>query len=44
MPLSHVGRKSEDGKSIEYGGKNLWILKPIGYNRGQGIHVISSIK
>lgn len=34
MPLSHFGRVSEDGKSFSTGGKNLWILKPIGYNRG----------
>ncbi len=24
-------------------GKNLWILKPTGYNRGVGIHVFSSL-
>ena len=25
-------------------GKNIWILKPTGLNRGKGIHVINSIK
>lgn len=29
---------------FEEGGKNLWILKPVGLNRGQGIHVVDSIK
>lgn len=24
--------------------KNLWILKPVGLNRGQGIHVVDTIK
>jgi phosphoribosylamine-glycine ligase len=24
--------------------KNLWILKPVGLNRGQGIHVVDSLK
>lgn len=44
MPLSHLGRKTEDGTKFSLGGKNLWIMKPIGYNRGKGIHVVSSIK
>lgn len=25
-------------------GKNLWILKPVNLNRGQGIHVVQSIE
>ena len=25
-------------------GKNIWILKPTGLNRGKGIHVIDKIK
>jgi len=32
MPMSH------------YSGKNIWILKPTGLNRGKGIHVIDSLK
>jgi hypothetical protein len=32
MPLSH------------YQGKNAWILKPTGCNRGKGIHVVDSVK
>jgi len=37
MPLSHFRRPNEKGK-------NLWILKPVGLNRGQGIHVVDSIR
>ena len=46
LPMSHFGRvKTQDGKStFVEGGKNLWILKPVGMNRGQGIHVVDSIK
>lgn len=44
MPLCHFGVKAEDGKGFTQGGQNLWILKPIGLNRGQGIHVVNSIK
>ena len=43
MPLSHFGKKDESG-SYTLGGKNLWILKPVGLNRGQGIHVVDSVK
>lgn len=32
MPVSH------------YQGKNAWILKPTGCNRGKGIHVVDSVK
>jgi phosphoribosylamine-glycine ligase len=32
MPTSH------------FAGKNIWILKPTGLNRGKGIHVVDSIK
>lgn len=48
MPQSHFarqlpGKKSgEHKKRLEY--KNLWILKPTGLNRGQGIHVVDSLK
>ena len=31
MPMSH------------FTGKNVWILKPTGFNRGKGIHVVNSI-
>ena len=44
MPLSHYIRKLKDESKVLQGGKNLWILKPVGLNRGQGIHVIDSIK
>ena len=46
LPMSHFGRvETEGGKSrFLEGGKNLWILKPVGLNRGQGIHVVDSIK
>ena len=32
MPISH------------FNGKNIWILKPTGLNRGRGIHVVDSLK
>lgn len=32
MPMSH------------FKGKNIWILKPTGLNRGRGIHVLDSVK
>lgn len=32
MPMSH------------FKGKNVWILKPTGLNRGKGIHVVDSVK
>jgi len=32
MPLNH------------FTGKNVWILKPTGLNRGKGIHVVSNLK
>lgn len=32
MPVSH------------FQGKNIWILKPTGLNRGKGIHVVDSVK
>ena len=47
LPMSHFARvKLEEDKTSSYleGGKNLWILKPVGMNRGQGIHVVDSIK
>ena len=31
MPMSH------------FAGENVWILKPTGFNRGKGIHVVNSI-
>ena len=43
MPLSHFGKKDKSG-NYTLGGKNLWILKPVGLNRGQGIHVVDSVK
>jgi len=27
----------------EHQGKNLWLLKPTGFNRGIGIHVFNSL-
>jgi phosphoribosylamine-glycine ligase len=46
MPMSHFGRVAYDNGASKFveGGKNLWILKPVGLNRGQGIHVVDSIK
>jgi len=51
MPLSHFAKinpdydeKDENSEKFKEGGKNLWILKPVGLNRGQGIHVVNSIK
>lgn len=43
--MSHFARvETKNGKStFVEGGKNLWILKPVGMNRGQGIHVVDSI-
>ena len=32
MPLSHLGAQG-----------NVWILKPTGFNRGKGIHVVNSL-
>ena len=26
-----------------FAGQNIWILKPTGFNRGKGIHVVNSI-
>lgn len=26
-----------------FSGQNIWILKPTGFNRGKGIHVVNSI-
>ena len=37
MPMCHFKRPKDKGK-------NLWILKPVGLNRGQGIHVVDSVK
>ena len=31
MPMSH------------FAGQNVWILKPTGFNRGKGIHVVNSL-
>ena len=53
MPQSHYSRripaaskkpgdKQKDGYQLDF--KNLWILKPVGLNRGQGIHVVNSVK
>ena len=28
----------------EHNHKNLWILKPTGFNRGVGIHVFNSVQ
>jgi phosphoribosylamine-glycine ligase len=46
MPMSHFARVRHEGETSKFveGGKNLWILKPVGLNRGQGIHVVDSIK
>ena len=27
-----------------FSGQNIWILKPTGFNRGKGIHVVNSIQ
>jgi len=27
-----------------FNGKNIWILKPVNLNRGQGIHLVSSVE
>jgi len=47
LPQSHYARQlpAQQGlskKRLEC--KNLWILKPSGLNRGQGIHVVDSLK
>ena len=34
----------ENSDVFSVGGRNLWILKPVGLNRGQGIHVVDSFK
>ena len=52
MPWSHIARRvtsegkdaGADGKTGKLDFKNLWILKPVGLNRGQGIHVVNSLK
>ena len=31
MPMSH------------FNGQNVWILKPTGFNRGKGIHVVNTL-
>lgn len=38
----NVNKEGTIKKKLEY--KNLWILKPTGLNRGQGIHVVDSLK
>ena len=44
MPLSHCARLVKgEGDKFAYELNNLWILKPVGLNRGQGIHVVDSI-
>jgi phosphoribosylamine-glycine ligase len=30
-------------KDSHHDGKNMWILKPAGLNRGRGIHIVSNI-
>lgn len=30
--------------SAHFKGKNIWILKATGFNRGRGIHVIDNLK
>lgn len=30
--------------SSHFVGKNIWILKPTGLNRGKGIHVVDNMK
>lgn len=30
--------------AAEHGHKNLWLLKPTGFNRGIGIHVFNSVQ
>jgi len=30
--------------TAEHDHKNLWLLKPTGFNRGVGIHVFNSVK
>lgn len=39
------GKETEQPLPPEHStGKNVWILKPTGYNRGQGIHVFSKLE
>ena len=39
--ISHCQPKIVD---THFAGKNIWILKPTGFNRGQGISVFNSMK
>ena len=41
---SNSSIKTPEKTELVYELKNLWILKPVGMNRGQGIHVVDSLK
>jgi len=42
--LSTKEQTEDKETAFAVGGRNLWILKPVGLNRGQGIHVVDSFK
>lgn len=42
--MAHGVAGSSNGPASHYGGKNVWILKPTGFNRGMGIHVFDNLE